>query len=453
MTVYREDALLVGVQFPDGEEAFEEHLKELGLLVRTAGATIVGQVVQRREKPDPGHFVGSGKADEIRQKAEELEADVVVFDHDLSPAQVKNLEKAIGKKVLDRTEIILDIFATHARSKQAKLQVELAQLEYTLPRLRGQWQHLEKIAGARGTSGGLGTRGPGEKQLEVDRRIARYQLTQMKRELEEIEARKTREVKARSENFTVALVGYTNAGKSTLMNRLTGSDVLVEDKLFSTLDTKTHTWKLRNGIRVLVSDTVGFIRSLPHRLVASFHATLEEVIHADLLLHVVDASHRDAAGQIAAVNKVLDSLGCQEKVRLLVFNKMDAVKDRLEYELLKAKYGDVLEISARTGEGLDVLDEEVALRLEKRQTEIDLDVSVADGRLLAWLAENGRIVERVLDGDVWRVKARLAPWHVAKIPFGEGSGVHVQGSGVRAQGSGKSKARRASARTVPRRSP
>ncbi|MEK7469638.1 MAG: GTPase HflX [Planctomycetota bacterium] len=411
----RESVLLVGVELKGHEGDFEERQRELAMLVKTAGATVVGQVIQRREKPDAGSYVGEGKVTEIKSKAEELEADTIVFDHDLSPAQVKNLEKGIGLKVLDRTEIILDIFATHARSKQAKLQVEVAQLEYTMPRLRGQWQHLERIAGGRGTSGGMGTRGPGEKQLEVDRRIARDQIVALKRELAEIDLRKTREVKARGENFTVALVGYTNAGKSTLMNRITHTDVLVEDKLFSTLDTKTHTWKLRGGMKVMASDTVGFIRALPHHLVASFHATLEEVIHADLLLHVVDASARDAVAHIAAVDAVLKKLGCADKDRLLVFNKMDAVKDRVEYEVLRAEFPGAIEISARTGNGMESLDEEVALHLDRRLVDVSLEVSVADGRLLAYLAENARVTERTLDGEAWRIKARLAPWHASKL--------------------------------------
>ncbi|MCC6739756.1 MAG: GTPase HflX [Planctomycetia bacterium] len=413
--------ILVGVELPDSAADFEERQKELALLVHTAGAIVVGQVIQRRERPDTSHFVGMGKALEIAAKADELEADTIVFDHDLSPAQVKNLEKTIKRKVLDRTEIILDIFATHARSKQARLQVELAQLEYAMPRLRGQWQHLERIAGGRGGGaggavGGLGTRGPGEKQLEVDRRIARDQIVSLKRELEEIDARKTREVKARAENFTVALVGYTNAGKSTLMKRLTRADVLIEDKLFSTLDTKTHAWTLRNGMRVLISDTVGFIRALPHHLVASFHATLEEVIYADLLLHVVDASHPDAVGHISAVNDVLDRLGCHEKDRLLVFNKLDAVEDRAEYEVLRSKFPGAIEISARNGNGVETLDDEVAGRLDRRQVEVRLRVPVADGRLLAFLAENARVLDRELDEEHWNIRARLAPWHAAKIP-------------------------------------
>ncbi|MCE9582164.1 MAG: GTPase HflX [Planctomycetes bacterium] len=416
----RENVLLVGVELKNNEGDFEERQRELAMLVKTAGATVVGQVVQRREKPDAGHYVGEGKALEIKEKAAEVEADTIVIDHDLSPAQVKNLEKTIGLKVLDRTEIILDIFATHARSKEAKLQVELAQLEYTLPRLRGQWQHLEKIAGGRGGGaggavGGMGTRGPGEKQLEVDRRIAHEQIVGMKRELKEIDTRRTREIKARGDNFTVALVGYTNAGKSTLMNRITHSDVLVEDKLFSTLDTKTHVWKLRGGMKVMASDTVGFIRALPHHLVASFHATLEEVIYADLLIHVVDASARDAAGHIAAVGAVLAKLKCQGKDQLLVFNKLDSVEDRLEYEMLRSKFPGAIEISARTGNGMEALDDEVAVRLDRRLVEVSLDVSVADGRLLAYLAENARVSERTLDGDTWKIKARLAPWHASKL--------------------------------------
>ena len=421
-TVYREKAILVGVLLagreaggkgtnsglPEGPGPRPDPLEELEQLALTAGAEVRDKILQRRERPDSATYVGSGKAREIGERAEELDCDAVLFDNDLSPAQVRNLEKAMGRKVLDRSEVILDIFATHARTNEAKLQVELAQLEYSLPRLKNLWSHLERIvAGHSSAGGGIGTRGPGEQQIEVDRRLARKRVTDLKRELERIAGRKRREIAGRAANYTVALVGYTNAGKSTLMRALTGADVLVEDKLFSTLDTRTRTWRLPNRQRILISDTVGFIRDLPHHLVASFHATLEEVATADLLLHVVDASHAEAARHIAAVRSVLGKLGCGEARTIGVLNKADRAGDRLALALLEREFAESVSCSAKTGEGLDRLAAAVERGIADRFVERELVLPAGDGRILAELSRFGTVLDHTYEDEIVRVRVRM----------------------------------------------
>jgi GTP-binding protein HflX len=403
-TVYLERAILAGIVTSEvGPRA--EPLEELTRLAETAGAEVVRHIVQRRETPDSKHYLGSGKVAEIGALIEEEKIDVVIFDNDLSAAQVRNLEKDIKCKVIDRTELILDIFATHARTQQAKLQVELAQLEYNLPRLRRMWTHLGQQAGG-AIGGAIGVRGPGEKQLEVDRRVARRRVHDLKKEIALIEKRKQREVRARTlDNYTVSLVGYTNAGKSTLMNALTGAEVVAEDRLFSTLDTRTRLWRLPDGSKVLLSDTVGFIRNLPTSLVTSFHATLEEVVQADLLLHVVDASDPESERQIEAVNDVLGKIGAKEKDTLILFNKSDRLRDRVELTLLSRSHPDALGISARTGQGLDVLAERMGKILASRLVELDVEIPQSEGRLLADLAANTMVLSRE-DGPE-RVKLKL----------------------------------------------
>ena len=416
-TVFLERALLAGIV--DGDlSPRDEPLEELARLAETAGAEVVRRVVQRRETPDPKFYVGSGKVREIASAAEEEKIDVVIFDNDLSSAQLRNLEKDLELKVIDRTELILDIFATHARTQQAKLQVELAQLEYSLPRLRRMWTHLGQQAGG-AIGGAIGVRGPGEKQLEVDRRVARHRIHDLKKDIALIEKRKQREVRARGlDNYTVSLVGYTNAGKSTLMNALTGSDVLAEDKLFSTLDTRTRLWRLADGSKVLLSDTVGFIRNLPTSLVTSFHATLEEVVQADLLLHVVDASDPESPRQIEAVEDVLAKIGAKEKDTLILFNKTDRLRDAVELTLLARRHPDSLGISARTGEGLDALAERMGRILASRLVELEVEIPQSEGRLLAELAANTMVLEREDGPEVVRMRLR-APrrllWRVRKF--------------------------------------
>ena len=347
-SVASERAVLVGVLL-DGRPGELDPLEELAGLAESAGAKVVGQLTQRRETPDVATYLGKGKVEELRILAEANDANLVLFDNDLAPAQTRNLEKAINCKVLDRTELILDIFASRAQTHQARLSVELAQLQYSLPRLKQMWNHLSRI------KAGIGMRGPGEKQLEVDRRLVEKRIHDLQTELQVIERRKQREVAARSDRMTVSLVGYTNAGKSTLLNALTGSDVLAQDKLFATLDTRTRRWQLPGWGPVLLSDTVGFIRDLPHHLIDSFKATLEETRQAHLLLHVADASNPAATEQIAAVYEVIGELGIRAKDTLLVLNKADALADRGALEVLLNRYPSAIPISARSRQGIDQL--------------------------------------------------------------------------------------------------
>ena len=414
-TVYAERALLVAMADPATDLRALDPLEELARLAETAGAVVVDRVVQKRERPDPRTFIGSGKVGEISRRVGERKINSVIFDHELSPAQKQNLEKDIGKKVIDRTELILDIFATHARTYQAKLQVELAQLEYTLPRLGRLGAHITTEQQA-GGGAGIGLRGPGEKQLESDRRLARRRITLLRRELRDIGERKRREVAARTlENTTVSLVGYTNAGKSTLMNALTKAGVLVEDRLFSTLDTRTRLWNLGGGVRVLLSDTVGFIRDLPHGLVASFHATLEEAQQADLLLHVVDASHPQAEDQIRAVDEVLKELKCDTRPAILVWNKVDRFRDPVEREILLRRFPGSLAISARTGDGAPELARRVTEIVTRSLVDLEVRIPQSEGKLLAELASWSVLVAReFVDGDV-RMKLRVPPRTTYKL--------------------------------------
>ncbi len=413
LSVRRENAVLVKVIL-DAAPLIDDPLAELAELARSAGATVVSRVMQRRRAIHAATYVGQGKLEEIRQRAEVFEADVVIFDNDLSPSQIREIEKATGRKVLDRSEVILDIFASRARTHEARLQVELAQLEYTAPRLRGMWTHLERIAGAGGGTGvgavgGIGTRGPGERQIEIDRRLVDKRIAFLKQQLAAIDRRKVREVRARQDFFTVSLVGYTNAGKSTLMNALTGAGAHVEDRLFATLDTLTRRWDVGQGRFLLLSDTVGFIRDLPHHLVASFRATLEEAIHADLLLHVVDAANPEAEEQITAVNAVLTELGVAEKPGLLVLNKIDAVRDDAALAVLRHKYAAGLLVSARRGDGLEPLRDEVDRRMRGEQRRIVLSLPAHDGRALGFLERFAEIHGRQYEDGRAVLDVAIAP--------------------------------------------
>jgi len=413
LSVRRERAVLVGVLLGDAP-LIDDPLAELAQLAESAGAIVVSRVVQRRPAYHAATCVGKGKLDEIRQRADAYNADVIIFDNDLSPSQIREIEQATGRKVLDRSELILDIFASRAQTHEARLQVELAQLEYTAPRLRGMWTHLERIAGAGGATGagvvgGIGTRGPGESQIEIDRRLVSRRVAQLKRQIAEIDRRKVREVRARQDFFTVSLIGYTNAGKSTLMNALTDAGARTEDRLFATLDTLTRRWQLGSGRFVLLSDTVGFIRRLPHHLVASFRATLEEAIHADLLLHVADASNRGVEEQIAAVREVLAELGVQDKPTLLVLNKMDAVEDAALWPVLRERYPDALPISACTGQGLAELTAAVDQAMRGEQQRLTLSVPARDGRALQFLERFADILDRRFEDGRAVLEVLIAP--------------------------------------------
>ncbi len=415
----REKAVLVGVLLPDGDYNPEDPLDEIRGLAKTAGLVVAGGMLQKRRDVDIATYVGSGKVEELKALAEAHEADLVIFDNDLGPAQTRNLEKALGVKVIDRTEVILDIFATRARTHEAHLQVELAQLEYALPRLKRMWTHLSRY------KGGIGVRGPGEKQLEEDRRIVGYRIRDLKEKLSKVQARKEREVAGR-DSSTVSLVGYTNAGKSTLMNALTSAGVFVEDKLFATLDTRTRRWPFRGGGHVLLSDTVGFIRNLPHSLVASFKATLEEARQADLLLHVVDASSPEAEKQIVAVTEVLGELGLADHPTLLVLNKADKVPDRSFLDVLKAHHDESVVISASSGQGLDRLEQAVREALNERSLEARVEVGVGNGRVLAYLAEHAQVQNRTYDEDRVLLECRI-PRRCLDFLHENGAEIHTNG--------------------------
>lgn len=420
LSVQRERALLVKVILPGVDFDPRSPLNELVSLARTAGAEVVDGVTQKLLHPCARTYAGKGKTEEIRERADACDATVVIFDNELAPSQIRALEEVIERKILDRSELILDIFAARARTLEARLQVELAQLQYTAPRLRGMWTHLERIAGAgggtgAGTVGGIGTRGPGERQLEIDRRIVGRRIALLKRELERIDRRKVREVQARGDEFTVSLVGYTNAGKSTLINALTDAGQRVEDKLFATLDTKTNRWSLGEGQSVLLSDTVGFVRDLPHRLVASFKATLEVVVHADLLLHVVDVSTRDALRQVAAVDQVLEELGCAQTPTLALLNKCDVADDPSIMQVLENRLGSTLRISARTGMGLDALVERVRERLNRRTIRATLRVPVHDGKLIAQIDQKAAVLERRYDSSHVEMDVHIHPTHLHQL--------------------------------------
>ena len=410
--VRAERALIVGhYQTLDAAEP-DLALDELASLVEAAGGVVAGRSYQRgrpgTSSISPATFVGKGKAEEMGNLAESLEASIVVFDNELSPAQIRELEKVMGRKVIDRSELILDIFASRARTREAKLQVELAQLEYTAPRLRGMWTHLERQAGTGGSGVGMGMKGPGEKQIEIDRRIVGAKVTQLKGELGKIHGRRKREVKARGRTtFTVGLVGYTNAGKSTLMNAVTDAETYSADQLFATLDTKTRRWRVKPGAEVALSDTVGFVRNLPHHLVASFRSTLEEAIHAHLLLHVVDASHPQALEQVEAVEKVLVELGCDLSRSLPVLNKVDQVTDFDAFELLKRRLPGAVTISAKEGTGLRELAESVVLRRMDHWVTLTLQGQAGDGRLHAFVRARGLVREERYDETVWHAEVEL----------------------------------------------
>jgi len=403
LKVRNERAILVGVILPGKTWDDRNPLEELYGLAETAGARIVGTLVQRRPRPDASTYIGRGKAQELAELVKERDAEIVIFDNDLSPAQVRNLEKAVGARVLDRTELILDIFATRARTHEARLQVELAQLQYALPRLRRMWTHLGRI------KGGIGMRGPGEQQLEEDRRVISRRITDLKRELRTIERRKAQTVASRTSEITVSLVGYTNAGKSTLMNALTDAGVFVEDALFATLDTRTRRWSLPNWGHVLLSDTVGFIRDLPHHLVASFRATLEEVRQADLLLHVIDAANPYALDQAQAVHEVLAELGCAAKPMIHVLNKADAVPDRSYIELLRAKLPDTVVVSARHRQGLDRLAQKVLQKLADQFAYVEVSFETSNGKLDAFLKTHAIVESVATDNGRMQMRCRL-PW-------------------------------------------
>ncbi len=402
---------MVGVD--TGSPGNGDELAELKELLRTAGVATAGELVQRRERPDPDRYLGRGKITELKREIASRDANLVATDDELAPRQERNLEKELGVPVVDRTAVILDIFADHAHSAEGKLQVELAQLEYNLARLRGLWTHLDALAGGFGGGGGgrVATRGPGEAQIEVDRRLARDRISALRRRLERTERNRAL-IRARRDRAalpTIALAGYTNAGKSTLLNALTGAEVGVGERLFHTLDPTTRSFS-HHGRRFLLTDTVGFIRKLPHQLVEAFKATLEETAGADLLLHVVDGSQSEEqiASATRAVDEVLEEIGAGDKPRLLVLNKTDLLDEDQRAELALA-HRDAVLVSARSGDGLEALRAHVAGLIRERLREVELLVPFEHGERLSELHEIAGDLEREDRPDGVLVRARLTP--------------------------------------------
>jgi GTPase len=377
-------------------------MDELGLLAQSAGAQVVGRVIQDRPRRDPATLIGRGKAEEVARLADETSADVLVFDDELSPAQQRNLEEAVGRKTLDRTQLILDIFARRARTREGRLQVELAQLDYMLPRLTGRGVLLSRLGG------GIGTRGPGETKLETDRRRIRQRIANIRRDIEKVRRdRHTRRAgRQRSDTPLVALVGYTNAGKSTLFNALTRADTAISDQLFMTLDPLVRRAPLGGGQEVLLADTVGFIQKLPHSLVAAFRATLEEITASDLVLHVMDAAAEDLEEREAAVEAVLKEIGAQDCPRIVVLNKADAAPEGRARNLQDGRAGSVV-VSARTGEGLAELKEAIAARLGLRTRSVHLRFRAQESRAISSVYTSGRVIAHEVRGDEVRIEAEL----------------------------------------------
>jgi GTP-binding protein HflX len=402
----RERALLVGIELPRNQQVpLAYSLEELERLAETAGAAVLEKQHQQIKSITPATLIGRGKVDEIQAKVKELHADLVILDEDLTPAQQRNLENAFNVRVVDRSQLILDIFAQRARSNEGKLQVELAQLEYLLPRLTRQWTHLSRLGG------GIGTRGPGETQLEIDRRRVRERIGHLKQRLRTVERTRTLQRKERDEVpfATVALVGYTNAGKSTLMNALTAAGVFVEDKLFATLDPTTRALRLPNGDKIMLVDTVGFINKIPHSLIEAFKSTLEVVSKADLLLHLVDLTSPQFEEHIEVVQRVLAEIGAGDVATILVPNKIDAVEDMPLALLKNHEVSEICPISALTGQGIDRLLAAVGAILDERKERFQGIFSQAQGALIAMLRERGRIVQEVYQEDGVHVTAMVTP--------------------------------------------
>jgi GTP-binding protein HflX len=412
-----ERVVLAGLWTSGSAADAENSLHELAALAETAGSVVLEGVLQRRENPDPATFLGSGKAQDLRDVVAATGADTVICDGELSPSQRRGLEDVVKVKVIDRTALILDIFAQHAKSKEGKAQVELAQLDYLLPRLRGWGESMSRQAGGRVAGGaGIGSRGPGETKIELDRRRIRTRMAKLRRDISHMKTSRVTKRDARRRNSvpSVAIVGYTNAGKSSLLNRLTGAGVLVEDALFATLDPTVRRARVPDGREFTLTDTVGFVRQLPHQLVEAFRSTLEEVAGADLVLHVVDGSHPDPEGQLAAVREVLAEVGADSVPEIVVVNKVDAADADVVRRLLRTQPG-AIAVSARTGAGIDALVELLAERLPRPRVEIDVVVPYRRGDLVHKAHTDGEVLGEEHTPEGTRLHAHVGAWLAAEL--------------------------------------
>jgi GTPase len=400
----RTEAILFGLVPMGDPRTAPEALHELQQLADTAEFVPAGCIVQHRRHADPHSYIGSGKLDELAEVVKLAQSGAVICDDSLTPNQAKNIEAAVGVPCIDRSELILQIFGMHARSPQARLQVELAALQYEMPRLRRRWTHLERQRGGIGVRGGAG-----EKQIDVDRNLLRTRIATVTKELKRIEQHKVREVEARPELFTIAVVGYTNAGKSSLMNRLTDAGVLAENRLFSTLDTRTRPWRLPGGRTVLLTDTVGFLRKLPHQLVASFHATLEEALHADLLLVLVDGSSPEALDQLQAVDEVLETLGAHQLPRITVLNKLDRVADRATMAPLWQHSPHAVAISVLTGDGLPDLFGAIQEHLARVENRVEILIPHTAGSLHAEIRAKATVLSEFYTEEGCLMELQASP--------------------------------------------
>ena len=405
LNVVAERAILVALTLRGEFVPLDERFAELSALTESAGGIVVGHLTQKRRLPSGRTFVGKGKVNELKDLAESVEASIIIFDHDMTPAQIRNLEQATERKIIDRSELILDIFSSRASTAEAKLQVEIAQLEYTYPRLRAMWDHLGQVTG--GAPVGIGTRGPGEQQIEIDRRLVQRRKKQLRKELEDIQQRSIREVERRNNDyFTVGLVGYTNAGKSTLFNRLTEGGAWAHDQLFATLSTRVENWPLGGGTKAMLSDTVGFIRRLPHHLIASFRSTLEETIHCQLLLVVLDASDANAMNQLETVEQTLKDIEAEYQPRLLVLNKIDMVQDEADRLVWVSRFPEAIQLSSVTGEGIQGLAEEVLSHVVGDIREVMLSLPSGSSKAIDFIEKRSEVISRdwIDDQSLYTVK-------------------------------------------------
>jgi GTP-binding protein HflX len=414
LNVVAERAILVALTLRGERISIDDRFAELSALTESAGGVVVGHLTQKRRLPHGKTFIGKGKVTQLKELADSVNATIIIFDHDMSPSQIQNLEEAVERKIIDRSELILDIFSSRASTVEAKLQVEIAQLEYTYPRLRAMWDHLGQVTG--GAPVGIGTRGPGEQQIEIDRRLVQRRLKQLRREIEEIQQRSVREVEKRNNDyFTVGLVGYTNAGKSTLFNTLTSGGAWAHNQLFATLSTRIERWELGGGTGVMLSDTVGFIRRLPHHLIASFRSTLEETVHCQLVLIVLDASDPSAMLQLDTVEQTLKDIGAEHQPRLLLLNKIDQVEDSSDKLVWVSRCPDAIQISAVTKEGIEELTEEVLLAVIGFVQEVTLSLPIRASKAIDFLEKRTTVLERAWEEDRSLYKVRIGRNQIEQI--------------------------------------